>query len=83
MININLTSFHYLTSDYDFIQDLVDFVEVENEIELTNTSEVLVKHLYKQMNELKHTQFIVILINAKCKEQTGVPSVNDLVISEF
>ena len=58
-------------------------MKIENQIKLTNTAKVLIKHLNKKMDELEHTQLIVILIDTKSEEETGVPAVNDLMISEF
>jgi hypothetical protein len=31
---------------------LVDFVEIEHQVQLAHTSKVLVEHLHKQVNEL-------------------------------
>jgi hypothetical protein len=58
-------------------------MEIENQIELTNTSKILVQDLNKKMNELKHTQIIIVLINTKSKVQSSIPSINNLMIMEL
>lgn len=35
------------------------------------------------MNKFKHAQLIVILINTKSEIESGIPSVNNFVISKF
>ena len=58
-------------------------MEIENQIELTNTSKILVQDLNKKMNELKHTQIIIVLINTKSKVQSSIPSINNLMFMEL
>jgi hypothetical protein len=58
-------------------------MEIENQIELTNTSKILVQDLNKKMNKLKHTQIIIVLINTKSKVQSSIPSINNLMIMEL
>ena len=58
-------------------------MEIENQIELTNTSKILVQDLNKKMNELKHTQIIIVLINTKSKVQSSIPSINNFMIMEL
>ena len=58
-------------------------MEIVNQIELTNTSKILVQDLNKKMNELKHTQIIIVLINTKSKVQSSIPSINNLMIMEL
>ena len=58
-------------------------MEIENQIELTNTSKILVQDLNKKMNKLKHTQIIIVLINTKSKVQSSIPSINNFMIMEL
>ena len=64
MVDIYLTCFHYFSSDYHFVKDLVHFVEVEDKVEFTYTSKILIKNFNKQMNEFKVAEFVVILVHA-------------------
>jgi hypothetical protein len=45
-------SFKDLTSNNEFVQDSVDFVEVEDNIKLTNVAKILIQGFDKQMNQL-------------------------------
>ena len=56
--------FHDFAADDHFVENLVDFIKVENEIELANASEILIEHLHKQVDEFKHGKFIVVSVNA-------------------
>lgn len=50
----DFAGFHYLSTDYHFVEDLVNFIEVEHKVELADASKVLVENFDKQVNELKH-----------------------------
>ena len=60
---------------------MVDFVEVEDEIELANATEILVQHLHKQVDELKHGQLVIFSIDTEREEEPCVPPIHYLVIS--
>jgi hypothetical protein len=54
-------------------------MEVEDEIELTDITEIFIQDFYKGMNELKYNKFIIVLIHNSNKVQTCVSLVDDLV----
>lgn len=54
-------------------------MEVEDEIKLTDISEVLIEHLDKWMDELQYYQFIIIFVHNGNKVETGISLVDDLV----
>ena len=70
---------------------LAYFVEVEHQVQLTHTAEVLIEHLDEQMDELhghycaylEDRQLIVGLVHAQRKEQPCVAPVDDLVVAEL
>eukprot|EP00350_Pseudokeronopsis_sp_OXSARD2_P013393 CAMPEP_0170545706 /NCGR_PEP_ID=MMETSP0211-20121228/4072_1 /TAXON_ID=311385 /ORGANISM="Pseudokeronopsis sp., Strain OXSARD2" /LENGTH=132 /DNA_ID=CAMNT_0010849755 /DNA_START=22 /DNA_END=416 /DNA_ORIENTATION=- len=74
-----LAGLHEFTSDDHLIQNLIYFVEVEDQVELTDTAEVLVEDLYEQVDELQGGQLVVPSLDTDRKEQTRVPPVDDLV----
>ena len=47
-----LAGLHDLAADDHLVENLVDFVEIEHQVQLAHTSKVLVEHLHKQVNEL-------------------------------
>ena len=77
----DLACFHYFAANDHLIEDLVDFVEVEDEIELANATEILVQHLHKQVDELKHGQLVIFSIDTEREEEPCVPPIYYLVIS--
>ncbi len=54
-------------------------MEVEDEIELTDITEIFIQDFYKGMNELKYNKFIIVLIHNSNKVQTCVSLVDNLV----
>ena len=58
-------------------------MEIKDQIKFADTPKVLIKYLDEQMDELKHTQFIVILINTKREEKSGISSINNFMVSEL
>ena len=63
-VNDYFAGLHDFAANDHFIENLVDFIKVENEIELANTAEILIEHLHKQVDEFKHGKFIVVGVNA-------------------
>ena len=47
-----LRCFHDFTSDDHLIEDLIDFVKVEDEVQLADTTEVLIEDFDEQVNKL-------------------------------
>lgn len=58
-------------------------VEVEDQIQLTDVAEVVIKDLHKQVNGLQGGQLVVRHINAHREEQPSIPPVDDLVCLEL
>ena len=79
-INCQFASLHNLTADDHFVENLIDFVEVEDEIELAHTPEVLVKHLHEQVDEFKHGQLVVLGIDTQSEKEPRVPPIYNLMI---
>lgn len=52
------------------------FVEVEDEIELADVSEVLIQYLYKALHEFDDDEFIVFLVDNGDEVETGKSLVN-------
>ena len=50
----DLATLHDFASHDHFVQDLVHFVEVENEVQFAYAPEILVQHFHKQVDEFKH-----------------------------
>lgn len=44
--------FEYLPSDYDLVEDAVNFMKVEDDIQLADISEVVIQIFNKHMNKL-------------------------------
>ena len=82
-VHMILGGLHDLATDYHLVEDLVNFVEVEDKIELANGSKVLVENLYEKMDELEVGKFIVKLINTQSEVKTCIPTVNDLMVPKF
>lgn len=50
-------------------------VEVEDQIQLANVTEVSVQNLHEMMNYLQHLKFIVLLVHNRDEVQTRIPTV--------
>lgn len=55
-------------------------MEVEDKIELADVAEVFVKYFHKGVDELKHNQLVVALVDDCDEVETGVTFVNYLVL---
>jgi hypothetical protein len=55
-------------------------VEVEDEVQLTDVSEVLVEYFYEHLHEFEDDEFIVVLVYDGDEVETGVSLVHDLVL---
>ena len=51
-VDCGFAGLHDFASDDHLVQNLVDFVKIEHEVQLAHTPEVLIEHLYEQVNEL-------------------------------
>lgn len=77
----DLACFHYFAANDHFVEDLVNFVEVEDQIELANATEILVQYLHKQVDEFEHGKLVVFSIDTEREEEPCVPPIHYLVIS--
>ena len=55
-------------------------MEIEDEIQLTDVSEVFIEDLYKGVNHLEDDQFIFVLINNGDKIQWSISFIYDFVL---
>ena len=58
-------------------------MEIENQVQFTHVTQVLVQYFHKCMDHLKHNQFVFILIDDRDKIQWSVSFVYDFVIFVF
>jgi len=56
------------------------FVEVENQIQLTDVSEVLVQYFYKGLHEFQYNELIVVLIHDGDEIEAGISFIYDFVL---
>lgn len=55
-------------------------VEVEDEVELTDITEVLVQNFYERMDEFEDDELVIVLIDDGDQVEAGVAFVDDLVV---
>ena len=58
-------------------------IEIENDVELTDITEVFVEKLHKEVDCFQVSKFIVIDVHGNSKEQAGVSTINQLVVHEL
>ena len=68
-----------LPREDEFVDDLVHFVKVEDEVELAHVAEVVVQDLDEEVDRLEERELVVVDVDAELEEQPGVPPVDDLV----
>ena len=56
-------------------------MEIKDEVELANVTEVSVQHLNEMVNNVKHNQLIVLFFNAGYEIKGSVPLEHDFVLS--
>ena len=64
-----LTALNDVAADDHFFENEIGLVEIEDEVQLANIAEVLVEHFYKMVNNVKHNQLIVLLLDARHEVQ--------------
>lgn len=57
--NFSFTRLLYFPRQHVFVQNTINFVKVENNVQLTDIAEVAVQQFNKQMNSLKIAQLII------------------------
>ena len=63
------------TSDH-LVNDHKHLVEIEDQVQLAEILEEHIQHLHQQVNQLDLDEVVVLLIEAKGKEETGVAAVH-------
>lgn len=58
-------------------------MEIEDQIEFADVSEILVEDLNKGVDELKHNKLVLVLIDDGNEVETGVSLVDDFVLFVF
>lgn len=66
-----------------FVQDRIHLVKREYQVQFTDVLEKGVENLYKEMDRLEVRELIVVGVHADTEEETGVSSVDDLVVPEL
>lgn len=55
-------------------------MEVENEIQFADISEIFVEDLHEALHEFQHDELILVLVDDGYEVETGVSLVDDLVL---
>lgn len=79
--NDELARLFDLARQEDLIEDGIDLVKIENEIEFADVSEKGIEHLDKEVDRFEVGQLVVVGIDAYAEKETGIASIDDLVIS--
>lgn len=66
-----------------FIDDRVDFVEVEHQIQLANVVEVFVENFHEIVNRLQITQIVIIHVHANTEIQPRISAINNFEVAEL
>lgn len=67
----------------NLIQNRIHLIKIKHQIQLTHIPKESIQHLYKKVNRLQIRQLVIIGVDARAKEQTGISSIDDLVVSEL
>lgn len=81
--NFGLVDVKDLSSHDVVIHDLVDLIEVENDIHLTDALEIHIKGLDEEMDGLQSQQLVIIGIHGNREVQTSITSGDQLVGAEL
>jgi len=81
--DFGLTRFPEFAGQKHFVDDGVDFVEVEDEVELADVVEILVEDLDEVVDGLQIRQVVVTHIHADAEVETSVAAVDDLEVAEL
>lgn len=74
------TAFTDFTSDDELVENCIHFVELQKEVELSDLSEVLIHNFDEEVDCLQNAELVVCCINAHAHEESGVWSVDDLIV---
>lgn len=72
-----------LARQEDLVEYRVDLVEVEDEVELAHVAEEGVEYLDEEVDGLEVGELVVVCIDARAEEESRVPPVHHLVVSEL
>ena len=75
-----LAGFLQMTSNKQFVENVICLVEVEDDVQLTHISEVTIQHLHEQMNLFQNNQLIVVLVHACDEEERSIALVDDFLV---
>eukprot|EP00708_Paratrimastix_pyriformis_P006431 GAFH01005728.1.p2 GENE.GAFH01005728.1~~GAFH01005728.1.p2 ORF type:complete len:82 (-),score=10.39 GAFH01005728.1:169-414(-) len=57
--------------------------EIEHNVKLAHTVEILVERLNQVVNEFEDRKLVITLVSAHNKEEGGVPAIDDTVLFEL
>ncbi len=64
----------------ELVEDEMDFVHVENQVELADILEALVQGLDENLDQVQDAELRLARVDAEHEEQGGVVSVDELVV---
>lgn len=73
----------YLAGQEDLVENGIDFVKVEDEIELGDIAEEGVEDLDEEMDSLKVGEFVVVCVDTDAEEEASVAAVDDFVVAKL
>ena len=76
--DFGLTGFSDFASQKHFVDDGINFVEIEDEVQLADVVEILVQHLDEVVDRLQVHQVVVTHVHANAEVQARVSPVHDL-----
>ena len=67
----------HLSTEEEFVKDEIRFFKIEDDVKLTDRSEIFVQDLHISVDHLQSAQFIVPFIHGEAEEEAGVPFVDN------
>lgn len=67
----------------NLVQDRVHLVEIKDQVQLAHVAEEGVEHLDEEVDRLEERELVVVGVDARAKEEPGVPPVDHLVVAEL
>jgi len=75
-----LRSLLHLSAEHQLVEDEVGLLEVEDDVELADGSEVLVQHLHVPVDNFQHVELVIGSVHPEAEEEAGVPLVDHLQV---
>lgn len=72
-----------LAGEKDLVQYSIDFVKVEDKVELADVAEEGIEDLDKEVDGLEEGELVVIRVDAGAEEEASVAAVDDLVVAKL